>query len=175
MLLKAFTIFQPRFEFAHIRRSGDSSAPDCVLHCVQDSGRRERIARVASFSTIVLLFGCSLSQTVRAQVAATDGSATTAAARAQPRDLTGMIARSAPSSRFEAVRPAIEVAQMPAVQPPVPAVDPIPRVIPLEPPQAPGSVAPSPPRPRVIRFPTDNTGLRPDARRSSAADGRRMR
>ncbi len=73
-----------------------------------------------------------------------------------------MIARSAPSSRFETARPPLEVTQLPAVQPPVPAVDPIPRVIPLEPPQAPGSPAPSPPQPRIIRFPTDRTGLRPD-------------
>ncbi len=94
------------------------------------------------------------------------GAGSTVATQPQPaapnRDLTDMIARGAPSSRFGPVQPQQAFTQLPVPQPPVPGIDPIPRVIPLEPAAGPGSSPESAPRPRIIRFPTDNTGLRPD-------------
>jgi pilus assembly protein CpaC len=123
---------------------------------------------------VVTLFGLTLGvpagaqvgQTtgpVTAQVGQTTGPATgTTTVQPRPRDLSGMIARSAPSSRFETARPPIEFTQLLPGQTPVPAIDPIPRVIPLEPPQGPGSAAAGPAQPRIILFPTDQTGLRPE-------------
>ncbi len=73
-----------------------------------------------------------------------------------------MIARSAASSRFGPSPSPIEITQLPVPKPSVPAVDPIPRVIPLEPQGGPGPASGGPPQPRVIRFPSDNTGLRPE-------------
>ena len=48
-------------------------------------------------------------------------------------------------------------------QPPVPSPpDAIPRIIPLEPPAGMNPADASPPQPRIIRLPTDNTGLTPE-------------
>jgi len=79
------------------------------------------------------------------------------------RDMTGTIALTSPSSHFETGQP------QGGAQPALPSLTPlpgpagsIPRVIPLELPPGDGKDAASPPQPKVIRFPTDATGLVPN-------------
>ncbi len=78
-----------------------------------------------------------------------------------------MIAQSGPSSRFANGQPPTELQALPPGQvplPPTPAPPSggIPRVIPLEPPQVPNATIAASPQPRVIRFPSDATGLTPE-------------
>ena len=152
MLLKAFTNNQLRNQVTDRRRSGRYAQSLWVQRCVQ---------------IVVAVVAISLGLPLRAQVPETPGQPGSTVAsgpeRAAPRrDLSGMIARSAPSGRFGPSQSSIEITQLPVPQPSVPAVDPIPRVIPLEPQAGPGTASGSPPQPRIIRFPTDNTGLRPE-------------
>ena len=119
----------------------------------------------------VAFLGCVLGAPAFAQVGDAAGSvssATPGQARRQvpARDLTGMIAQTSPSSRFASEQPPVGMPASPPQQtvvPPTPRPPTaIPRVIPLDPPMGASSATAGPPQPRIIRFPTDMTGLTPD-------------
>ncbi len=82
------------------------------------------------------------------------------------RDLNSMIALTGPSSHFENGQPANGSRVMPPGQTPVPPTpappNAIPRVIPLEPLLGTSTTPAMAPQPRIIRFPSDMTGLTPD-------------
>jgi len=79
------------------------------------------------------------------------------------RDVTGTIALTSPSSHFATGQPQGGAQPAPPSLIPLPApAGPIPRVIPLEPPPGDGREVGNTPQPKVIRFPTDASGLVPN-------------
>jgi pilus assembly protein CpaC len=139
------------------------------------AGRSSRSARWLRLQqcvlwAIVALIGSTMARSAKAQVAGASSPAVPKAPggprnTAPARDLNNMIAVSGPSSHFAAGQPESGSQPPPPapglIQNPAPAAA-IPRVIPLEPLMGAGSPATNAPQPRVITFPTDSTGLRPE-------------
>jgi pilus assembly protein CpaC len=154
MLLKPFKPIAD-FQFCSSRRPGERPCRLCLQQCVR--------------WLVVAMIGSTMVRSTEAQVAGTSSPAIAPAGTriAVPaRDLVGMIAVSGPSSHFPASQPASGAQAVPPGQPnsvqgPAPASA-IPRVIPLEPLLGAGGAAAGNPQPRIIRFPTDNTGLTPE-------------
>ncbi len=161
MLLKTFTIDQPENQVGRDGRPRTRARLPWVQQCVpvkcrpapRKAGRkgtgivrnhRRAAAMLAAFGLLGFLDGIAAHGQV-GQTPSPAASSTVSRPATVTRDMTDMLARSSPSSRFEAAQAGAEgqpvlPGQAPP-NPPLPAGDLIPRVIPLEPLQGSGTAA----------------------------------
>jgi pilus assembly protein CpaC len=153
-----FKSFKPNYDIRFVMAGLGGERPRSVLHqCMNSLG----IGMIA-LATVSPAEG-QVVATPTSPVSATPARPRTTV---PARDMEKMIAVSGPSSNFPTGQPASggqtpPPSQAGFTQGPAPASA-IPRVIPLEPFMGAASPAAGNPQPRIVRFPTDKTGLTPD-------------